>query len=269
MPGLEILTDLLKKFLSAVPNIAGALFLLIVGWIVAKSISGILRKFLLKTRIDKLTDRLNEIDLIQRTKIKVLPSLVLSKFLYYFLLLIFLVAATDVLGMEALSSLVKDIINYLPQLITAIILLIVGLLLADSLRSGVKTTCDSLGIPSANVIAGFAFWFVFLTVGVSALSQAGIDTQFIMANLTVILAGSVFAFALGYGLASRNIVANFLASFYSKDKIKIGDVIGIDGVKGEVIGTDRTSVTLLSGDKKVVLPMSKFTSENLEIFEQS
>ncbi|HMR42829.1 MAG TPA: mechanosensitive ion channel, partial [Saprospiraceae bacterium] len=105
------------------------------------------------------------------------------------------------------------------------------------------------------------------TVGVSALAQAGLDTRFIMSNLTVLLGGGVLAFALGYGFASKNIVANFLASFYSKNKVKIGDIVMIDGIKGMVIFMDNSSLTLQSEGKKVVLPLSKLTSEKVEIFE--
>ncbi|MEM8908504.1 MAG: mechanosensitive ion channel domain-containing protein, partial [Bacteroidota bacterium] len=129
------------------------------------------------------------------------------------------------------------------------------------------TICNSLGIPSSKMIAGFAFWFIFLTALVSALTQAGINTDFIMSNLSVILAGGVFAFALGYGIASKDMMANFLASFYTKDKFKIGDRISIEGISGEIIDIDSNSILLQSDRKKVVIPLQKLSAENVIIHE--
>lgn len=267
MPDLTILQELLRKFTLALPNVAGAIAILLIGWIVSKMLTKTLRKILAKAGFDKLSDKLNSIDLVQRANLHFTPSAFIAKIVYYFLMLIFIVAATDVLGMPTFSNLVTNIINYIPQFVTAMVLLVAGLLLADAVRKTAKTACDSLGIPSASIISGFAFWFIFLTVGVSALAQAGLDTQFIMSNLTVLLGGGVLAFALGYGFASKNIVANFLASFYSKNKVKIGDIVMIDGIKGMVIFMDNSSLTLQSEGKKVVLPLSKLTSEKVEIFE--
>ncbi len=268
MPGLDLLYDLLKQMAEVIPNLVGALVLLLVGYLIAKIVAKIIRKILEKVGVNKIGEKLNEIDLIQKSNFNFSISGFLSKVIYYLLLLIFVVAATDVLGMEAISNLMTDIINYVPQLITALVLLIIGLLLSDVMKSTVKTTCTSLGIPSAGMIAGFAFWFVFLTVGVSALGQAGIDTQFIMSNLSIILAGGVFAFALGYGIASKEIVANFLSSFYNKNKVSIGDTISLDGVKGEIVEMDNSSITILSKTGRVIVPMSKLSTENVEIIDK-
>ena len=119
-----------------------------------------------------------------------------------------------------------DIINFIPRLLVAGIVLMIGVFIADFIKDIITTVCQSLGIPSAKMIGGFVFWFIFLTALVSAMGQAGIETDFIMSNLSLLLAGGVFAFALGYGIASRDMMANFLASFYTKEKVNILDKYG-------------------------------------------
>ncbi|MEK7257075.1 MAG: mechanosensitive ion channel domain-containing protein, partial [Bacteroidota bacterium] len=84
--------------------------------------------------------------------------------------------------------------------------------------------------------------------------------------LTVILGGVVLAFAIGYGFASKDTMANFLASFYSKNKVKIGDIVSVDGSKGRVIAMDSASLTLQGDGKIIVIPLKKLTSEKVEIF---
>jgi len=169
--------------------------------------------------------------------------------------------------MEAVTILMGNLLNYIPQLLSALLVFVVGVFVADFLKKIVLTTCQSLGIPAAGVISNIVFYFIFLNVVMITLAQAGIDTEFIQDNLSIILAGVVLAFALGYGFASRQLVANFLSSLYNKEKIHIGDVIGIDGVKGRVIQIESDSFTLLAEDKKIIIPLSKLTSEKIEIFE--
>jgi small-conductance mechanosensitive channel len=74
------------------------------------------------------------------------------------------------------------------------------------------------------------------------------------------------AFAIGYGCASKDTMANFLASFYSKNKVRVGDYVQIDGSKGRVIAMDSTSITLQGEGKIIVIPLSKLTSDKVEIF---
>ena len=261
---LTLVEDLIKGFLSAVPNIVGAILLILIGWLLSKFAAKLLRRLLKSIGIDRLAEKLNEIDLVARSNLQIVPSAVLSKILYYFLFFIFISAATDVLGIEAVSELMNDFLNYIPYLISALIVFVVGLLLADFLRNIVLTTCQSLGIPAANFIATFAFYFLFLNVVMITLDQAQIDTDFIQDNLSIILAGIVLAFAIGYGFAARPIVANLLAAYYNRQKVQVGDTIAIDGVKGEVVGKDNTSLTLQAEDRKVVVPLGKLSSETYE-----
>lgn len=263
----DLFKQLATQVITSVPKILGALFIFIIGYIIAKIVARTVKKLLVKVNVDKIGEKLNEVDLLQKSNFKIEISSVLSKIIYYVMMLLFLVASVDVLGMESLSNLVRDLINYIPQLLTAVVLLAVGLLIADTLSGIIKSTCASLGIPSAGIIGSMAFWIIFLTIGVSALSQAGIDTDFIRANISILLAGIIFAFAIGYGLASKSTVENFLASFYSKNKFALGDIIEIDGVKGEVVGMDNTSLTLTADNAQVIFPLSTLSKEKVKIYK--
>ncbi len=267
---MELLKDLLAGFIAVIPNLFGALALFIIGLIVAKVVSKGLKKLLSSLGADKLAERLNEIEIVYNSNIRFVPSVLFSKIAYYFLLFIFAVAAADVLKMPAISSLMGDLLNYVPILISALAVFIVGLLLSDFLKNIVKTACDSLGIPSAGLISNVVFYFLFLNVVMIALSQARIDTEFIQSNLSILFGGVVLAFAIGYGFASRNIIANFLASFYNKGKVQIGDTISINGLKGDVIDIDSSTLTLqLADGRQVLIPLSKLASENIEIFKRA
>lgn len=264
----SVLEELGRNFLGIIDNLVGAILLLVIGLIISKLIAKFLRKLLKTIGVDKLANRLNEIDLFYKNNIKITPSVLIPKIIYYLLLFIFIIAATDVLGMAVISNLMGELLNYIPNAIAAFFVLIIGLIVADLLKNLIKTTCDSLGIPAAGVISTAVFYFVFINIIMMALKQGNIETEFIEQNISIILAGIIFAFAIGYGLASRNLVANFLSSFYNKDKVKIGDMITVDGIKGEVIAMDNTSLTLRSGATRTIIPLSKLTTESLSLHDQ-
>jgi len=263
---LEKLKSEAENLTSILPNIVGAIAVFLIGWLVAKTIARVIKKVLSKIGIDKLAERLNEIEIVYKSNIKIVPSILLSKIVYYMLMLIVIMAATDVLKMQAVSKLVNDIINYIPSLLTAMMVLAIGILVADTVKNAVQTACTSLAIPAGKVISSVVFYFLFINVLMMALSQAQLETGFIESNISIILAGVVGAFAIGYGFASRNIVASLLTSFYNKERVKIGDYIRIAGVEGRVTGIDSTSMTLLTpAGGEVVVPLHKLSSEMFEI----
>ncbi len=268
---MEFFSDEFQKLgsqlMGAIPNILKAIVLLFAGWLIARFVSGLVKRLLKGLKVDKLAERLNNIDLIGSSNINIVPSVILSKVVYYFFLFVFLVAATEALQIKAASDMLINILNYIPILMSAMIVFVIGLFVADALKKLVFTTCSSLAIPAAGLISNLVFYFVFINVLMVTLTQARINTEFIQDNISIVLGGIVFAFAIGYGFASRELASNFISSFYNKNKIKIGNEIQIDGKRGQVIEIGSTTFTIQSEKSKIVMPLSRLTSHALEIFD--
>lgn len=251
---------------TGIPRFFMALLVLIVGLLIARLARLFTRKLLLAVGIDRIATQFNDIDIVQSSRTSISLAGIIAQVVYVFLVLMTLMAVTDVLHIAALSEMVKRMINYLPSLLTAGAMLLFGILLSELLRNVVLRTCQSLGIPSAKMIALVVFYFGAITVIISALGQAQIDTSFISANLTVVIGAIAFAFALGYGLASKALMANYLAGQYHGDRIRIGDEVSVEGMRGKVVMIDSTALTLQTEDRAIVVPMSKLTTEKIEIF---
>ncbi|MFT4663732.1 MAG: small-conductance mechanosensitive channel [Polaribacter sp.] len=265
---LQILEQLLFNFTSVIPNILGAIVVFLVGWVIAKTVALIVKKVLKSIQVDKLGEQLNNIDFISKSSVSIVPSTILSKLLYYVILLLFAIVASEILNVEPISKLVGDILLYMPKVFAGMIVLFIGLLVADFIKGIVETTTKSMGIPSYKMIGGVVFYFIFMMTIITAIKQIGIDAAFIETNLSYIIAGGVFAFALGYGLASKDMMSNFLASLYSKEKFAVGDVVAISGHKGEIVEMTNSSMIIRSEDnRKVIIPLSKLSTESIEIFD--
>ncbi len=262
----SLINELIARFSSVIPKVAFAVLVLLIGWLVAGAIRRLVSRILASVGFDKLTEQLNEIDLVQRSGIQIKLSAVLGNMVYYVIMLGFIVFATDILGIPAITDMVRDLIDYLPALFSAFILFVLGLFLADLLRNATQTTLLSMGLPSAKLISTGVFYFLLVTVAVSALAQANIQTGFIASNLTVLIGAGALAFAIGYGLAARDLVSNYLASYYNKGKVHLGDDVQIDGVRGKVVMIDATSLILQTDDRAILVPLSKLVSEKVEIF---
>ncbi|MBL7825645.1 MAG: mechanosensitive ion channel [Saprospiraceae bacterium] len=259
--------QLIKQFSAFFPKFIGASSILLIGWIISRTIGKILSKVLATVGVDRLAEMFQDIDLIQRAGVmRAKVSDLLAKGVYYMLMLIFIIASTEVLGVAAITQLFIDLMNYLPSLLTAAVILLIGLFLADMIQGVVQTLCQSLGIPSAKLIASIVFYFVFITIAVSALAQAKINTDFISSNLTAIVAAVALAFAFGYGLASRDLISNYLASYYNKNKVRIGDDVRIIGERGKVVMMDSTSLILQTPERAIIIPLAKLTVEKVEVF---
>jgi len=252
-------------FIATLPRVIGAIALVIIGRWICRILARVTRKLLKKIGVDRLAEKLNEIDLIHKSKIDLVPSKVVSKIVYYILFFIVILIATDVLGMQAITDMMNNVLSYIPSLISAVLVFFVGILLADFLKRIVQTTCNSLGIPAASLIANVVFYFLFLNVAMITLSQARVQTAFIEENLSIILGGVVLAFAIGYGFASRTVLANLLTAYYNKGKVKVGDHIVIEGVEGEIKAMDNSSFTVDTNGVKTIIPLHKLSTEKYQI----
>ena len=265
---MTALTQLLTQLVAFVPNLLAALLIIAVGYVATRVITTALKRLLKLVGVDKLGARLQRVDVIAQSDIEISLSTIVAQVIYYFLMLIILVAATDVLGLPVVSALVATAIAYVPNLVAAIVILVIGAIVADILRELTTVTCRSVGIPSAGMVGSIVFWFVFIAILLTALSQAQLETDFVIINLSIVLAGLALAFALAYGLAARPLMSGFLAQFYNRGKVLVGDRIRIAGDEGLIVSIDRASFTLEAAGTTVIVPLSKLQTETVHVLER-
>lgn len=261
-----VTNDLIARFSAAIPKIAIALIMLGIGVYISKTVKKVLERVLAALGVDRAAAQLNDIDLMQQTGMQVRISSVIASMVYYVLVLIFVILSTDILGVEAVTVMVRDVVNYLPSLFSSVILLLLGIFVADMARQIILTTLQSLGFAAYKIVSSAVFYFLLISMVISALAQAKVDTTFLSNNLTVLFGSIAFAFAIGYGIASRDMVSNYLAGFYNRNKVRVGDDVRIIGVRGKVVMIDATSIVLQTPERAILVPLSKLTTEKIEIF---
>ncbi|MBK7096903.1 MAG: mechanosensitive ion channel [Saprospiraceae bacterium] len=263
--GAKYLSEILGKIMLFLPNLVSAIVLLIIGFLIAKIVSKIISKALSRTKVDNLSANIKKIDFVDKFNIDFKISSIIGKFFYYFIVLIFLVVSTDILNMPMLSNLIVSIINFVPNLLIAFILLVGGLLVANWLKVLVFNIAKSLAMPSATIISNLVFYFVLINVFISVMLQIKVNVEFLSTNLSLVIGGIVFAFALAYGLASKPILANIISSFYLNNKYQIGDYVIIGNYEGEIIEKDNFNIILHKDNTKIVIPLSKLSDNEVVV----
>ncbi len=252
------------ELMNALPNILGALLLLLIGWLLARVAMYATRRVMQARVLQQFTTRLNKFPLFQRQGVNLDSTAIISRFVHWVILLFFLVAASETLGWTAVSRTIGNLIGYLPALLSAIIILIIGLYIAQLVRSFIRTTLESLELGSARLLSGLAYYTIATIVVLTAMDQAGVDTGIITSNLILIIGSVMAAFAISFALASKDILQNILATFYSRQNFKVGDRIKIEALEGEIIKMDSVSVVIRTGNSEVVLPSYTLISQKIE-----
>jgi len=263
---LNTFNTLINQFVIFVPRVIGCFIIIAIGYFVAKGVTIVIRKVLVTIGFDKIGDKLNEIGLIKQLKTEIRLSNIVSKVVYYFILLIFLTAATETLGVDAITSMVLSLVNFIPKLIAAAVMLQIGIMISDAIKGAVIATCKSFNIPSAKLIGNIAFVFFLIITFISALGQIGIETTLLESSFLLVIGGVILAFSLGYGIASKDVLSNIISSFYSRKNYREGQIVKIDDIKGVITKIDTTTVTIVNDNTTTILPLQFFQTRQVEIF---
>lgn len=255
-----------QKLMGAVPSILGAIVILLLGWLLARLISTGIAKFLKVVKFDTLSEKIKFTEFLSKANVNLTPSGLIGKFVYWVLLLLVIISASDALGWEAVSREISKLLAFLPNLLIAIVFFVVGTYIASFVRDVIKGATSSLGISTGKLISNVVFYLLFIIVTLTALDQAGVDTTIITSNLLMILGAILAAAAISYGIASKDVLSNILASFFSKRNFSVGQVIEVEDVKGEIVAINNISITILDDQKqKVIIPAQLLIKNKVKI----
>jgi len=253
-----------EKLMNVLPNILGALLLLVIGWLIARLVRFVIRKVLQSIGFDKLGDQLTETSVLAKNLLTIRPSRLISKFAYWIVLLLFFISASDTLGWGVVSESISNLINYLPQLLSALIVFVIGLYIASFVKKFLKTAFDSMKLAAGHILSEVVSVIILIIIGTTALDQAGIDTTVISANITIILGAILLTFVLGIGLSAKDVFVNILSTFYAKNNLKAGDHIKIDKIEGKIIKLDSVHIILETSSGEIILPTKRLLTDTIE-----
>ena len=262
---LDSLSEMGKNIASVIPNVIGAILVLIIGWIITKIVVVILKKVLRLSKVDRLTELIKEKEVFGTSEINFTVSGVIIGFSKWILYLVFLIVASDIMDWKIVSVEIGNLLRYLPKLFSAIALLMIGLYIANFLKKAIFGLFESFDLAGSKLVSNFVFYTIAVIIVITALNQAGIDTTVITNNVTIILGAFLAAIAIGFGFGSKEVVADLLRSFYSRRNYEVGQKIRFNDVSGIIESIDNITMTLKTKTGKTVLPIKDVTQNKIDI----
>lgn len=249
---LAAMTALWTKVANFIPNLFGALVVVLLGFVVAKLLDALLSKLLAKLGLDRLVGGTGLTKIIGRAGVKVPISTLIGKIVYWFVLLIFLVSAAESLGLQRVSATLDMLALYLPKVFGAALVLLVGVLLAQLVNGLVRGAAEGVGIDYSAGLGRIAQGLVIIISISVAISQLEVKTDLLNHVIVIALITVGLTVALALGLGSREIAGQIIAGIYVRELFQVGQQVQVGDTQGQIeeIGTVKT--TLLTDEGELV-----------------
>ncbi|MCX5633370.1 MAG: hypothetical protein NTW93_06840 [Phycisphaerae bacterium] len=213
---VEPVRQMLTRILAYLPVLLGALIILIVGWIVAKAIKRLVDWLLKLIRFDALADKAGISEILKKGDLKTSAREVVSSIVYWLIMIMVLVMTVDALGLPKASDVLTSLFAYVPNVIAALLVLIVAMFLASFVSGIVRTAAANANLPKPGIFAGISRWAIIIFAVTIALEQLGIAPLLVSATFNIILGGIVFALALAFGLGGKDAAAKYIEELRKK-----------------------------------------------------
>lgn len=196
--------DAFGTFLSYVPQLVGALILLLIGYIVAKVLAGVIQRILGKVGFDRLMDRAGVSSFLQQAGSNLTPSVVFGKLVFWFIFIIAFTMFASALGVSEISGFLNQMIAYIPRIFAAVAILFLAVLLANFIAALIRGATGNDGLARVGRYA------IIVYAAFAALTQLGIAVQLTGNTLLIALAGIALAFGIAFGWGGRDIARDML-----------------------------------------------------------
>jgi small-conductance mechanosensitive channel len=258
---LEAFSGLGKSVLTALPKVAVGILLVILALVVAKLVEVILRAILIRLRFDSLIGKAGVDKTLQRIGLRQPLTLFLPKLAYFLIIFVLAQTASDALGLVAISNAIGAFFAYLPNIVAALLLLILGTTVGQFAGQMVTQAAETSGIDAAPALGKLVSAVIVFIVAMMAIGQLKIDTEMVRIVTSFFLGAGALAFGLAFGLGTREIVRNIVAGFYTRKFLDVGKGLEIAGQTGVLTAITATHTILNNQGQDIMVANSMFLDQ--------
>lgn len=190
---------------SFIPGFIFAIVLFAIGWILAVLLERLVESVIKALRIDALLKSAGMEDVVKRSGYNLNAGRFLGVLVKWFVIVVFLIASLDILGLSDVRYFLGDVIvGYIPNVIVAVLILIVAVIVADAMQKVVVASVRAAHVKSANLLGSITKWSIWIFALVAALIHLGIAPELIQTLVTGIVFAAALAVGLAFGLGSKD-----------------------------------------------------------------
>jgi Conserved TM helix len=206
----------LVMFVSAIPRVIAFAVILIIGWFVASLLARGVAALLRAVRFNDLAYRSGFAGFVQSMGVHTDSAGLIADIAKWFVRLIVLVVAFDALGLPAVSEVLQQLLLWLPNLVVALVILVLGGLAANAVSSIVRGATSEAGFSNPNMLAMVARFAIWTFAIVVAINQLGIATTLVNTLFMGLVGALALAVGLSFGLGGRDTAARIVSNWYEQ-----------------------------------------------------
>jgi small-conductance mechanosensitive channel len=257
-----VLNSLSDSFAAFTPRALTALVVFLAGLLLAKIAARVIKTTFARLKVDDLLERVGLTEILHKLGLRETPGYLLSRLVFYLLLLLFTQSAAEAVGLTAISGSITAFFGYLPHFVAASIVLLIGMLIAQFAGGAVTRSARDSGIEFAPILGRIVSSLVIFLAGLMAVTQLRIDTEIIHSVVLIMLAGAALALALTFGLGTREITRNLVAGFYVRKLFEVGKDLEVNEVDGTLAGITPLHTVIEKDGQLVTVPNSVFLEKS-------
>jgi hypothetical protein len=211
---VERLQETFSQLADVIPAMLGALIILFAGYLLAKLIEQGTERLLHRIRLNQALERGGVMDAVERGASHFNPVKVIGKTLFWIIMFAVLMVAATALGMESLTAVFTELVSYLPSLMSAIVILIVGIVLGRF--TGGLIMASAGAVQGAPTLARVGRLGVVMLSAFMALQELGVGTEIVTTAFAILFGAVAFGLALAFGLGNRDLAGQITREWYQR-----------------------------------------------------
>lgn len=232
---IESLQQGLSTFFSYIPQLIGAIVILVIGYIVAKVLQAVVTRVLKAIGFEGWMERGGIKQFFDRAQTRETPASILGKLVFWFVFIIAITMAADALGISQVSQVLAQLIAYIPSIIAAILILILAALLANFLAGLIR------GATGSDILASIARYAIIIYAGFAAVTELGVAVQLTAPTFLIILGAVALAAAIAFGFGAQGVARDIVEKAYerrdeARQKMQQGGNSGGAATRGATAG---------------------------------
>lgn len=214
----ESFYDIGRGVVEFLPKLIIALVIFVVGWAVGSLLGQVVNQIVRSLKIDNLLRSAKVDDVLRRGGFNLDTGRFLGALVEWFIIIVFLVASLDVLGLTQVTAFLGDVVLYLPQVIVAVLILLVAVIIASAMQRVVVGAAMAAGVHSANFLGSVTKWAIWVFAVLMALFQLNIGGPLIQTLFTGFVVALSLAFGLSFGLGGQQAASGFISKVQEEIK---------------------------------------------------
>ncbi len=211
------LQNLWWGFINFVPNLIVAIIVFIVGWVVGSVVGKAIEQVISALKIDSLFKSAGAEEVLSRAGFKLNVGGFLGGLVKWFVIVVFLMTSLEVIGLTQVNDFLREVVlNYLPNVIIASLVLVVATIIADAMRKVVEGSARAANVHSANLLGTITKYAIWIFALIIALSELGIAAQFMQILFTGLIAMLAIAGGLAFGLGGKEAASRTIEKIRSE-----------------------------------------------------